>query len=146
MIDCFDTSVVVASLVASHPHHGASLGALSMAEVRGAKPRICSHVLTETFAALTRLPLRPQISAAAAEVMLTHEVVARFKVEPVLPGDELAAVRMVVAIGRAGSIVHDALHVAVARRVGASRLWTFNFAHFEPFWDGEHVRVPTEPK
>lgn len=142
MSDYFDTSVVVASLVASHPHHSLALSAVTLAEGRSAKPCICSLGLAETFAALTRLPLRPPMSASVAEVLITHELATRFRIEPVATSDELAAIRMVVAAGRAGSIVHDALHVAVARRIGVARLWTFNVAHFEPFWDSQHVRAP----
>ncbi|MBT9560245.1 MAG: PIN domain-containing protein [Myxococcales bacterium] len=142
MIESFDTSVLVAAAVVAHPFHAAAVATVSDVERRGGRATVCSHALAECFATLTRLPVRPAITSLQAERFVLGELVHRFAVEPIRVDDQLSAIRLVIAGGLTGSAVHDGLHVAVAQRLGAARLWTFNPRHFLPLWDPEHIVIP----
>ncbi len=142
MIWGIDTSVLVAALVAPHPRHRDCRTLLERCERGEASGTICAHALAETFSVLTRLPLRPAIRPADAELLVSREVAARLQVVAVDGTAQLEAIRAVTAAGRSGGAVHDALHVVCLRRAGAGRIWTLNRADFIPFWDEAHVAEP----
>jgi predicted nucleic acid-binding protein len=138
----FDTSVLVAALVAPHPRHRDCRALLERSERGEATGTICAHALAETFSVLTRLPLRPVIRPADAELLVGREVAARLQVVPVDSAAQLEAIRAVTAAGRSGGAVHDALHVVCLRRAGVERIWTLNRSDFLPFWDEAHITEP----
>ena len=55
----FDTSVLIAGSVSSHPHHERALWWL--ADDREFERCASWHALAETWSVLTRLPLRPPV-------------------------------------------------------------------------------------
>ncbi len=143
MIWGFDTSVLVAALVVPHPRHRACRALLERCERDGITGTICAHALAETFSVLTRLPLRPAIRAADAELLVGRELAARLQVVAVDEACQLEAIRAVAAAaGRSGGAVHDALHVVCLRRAGAACIWTLNRKDFIPFWDEPHITEP----
>lgn len=142
MIWGFDTSVLVAALVAPHPRHRDCRALLERSEHGEASGTICALALAETFSVLTRLPLRPAIRPADAELLVGREVAARLQVVAVDSAAQLEAIRAVTAAGRSGGAVHDALHVVCLRRAGVERIWTLNRGDFIPFWDEAHVNEP----
>jgi predicted nucleic acid-binding protein len=58
----FDTTVLGAASVQSHPHYAQARPALLRVAVGQDKGFMGQHSITEVFAALTRLPVRPRIS------------------------------------------------------------------------------------
>lgn len=142
MIWGFDTSVLVAALVEPHPRHRDCRTLLDRVAAGEATGTICAHALAETFSVLCRLPLRPVIRPADAELLVGRELAAHLRVVPVDADAQLEAIRAVTAANRSGGAVHDALHVACLRRAGAGRLWTLNRKDFVVFWDAEHVVEP----
>lgn len=56
----FDTSVIVAGVVESHPMHARCLTWLQRAKSRAIECIVVSHSLAETYAVLTTLPVKPQ--------------------------------------------------------------------------------------
>lgn len=142
MIWGFDTSVLVAALVVTHPRHRDCRSLLDRAERGEADGVICAHALAESFSVLTRLPLRPQIRPGDAELLVSRELAAHLRVVPVDGESQLAAIRAVTTAGRSGGAVHDALHVVCLRRAGAERIWTLNRGDFTAFWDDAHVVEP----
>lgn len=142
MIWGFDTSVLVAALVAPHPRHRDCRSLLERSGRGEAAGAICAHALAETFSVLTRLPLRPAIRPADAELLVGRELAARLQVVAVDAQAELEAIQAVTTAGRGGGAVHDALHVVCLRRAGAARLWTLNRADFVPFWDEASIGEP----
>lgn len=144
MIWGFDTSVLVAALVEPHPRHRDCRALLDRISRSAAADTgvICAHALAETFSVLCRLPLRPVIRPADAELLVGRELAAHLRVVPVEVDLQLEAIRAVVAAQRGGGAVHDALHVACLRRAGVERIWTLNRKDFQPFWDAAHVVEP----
>ena len=75
----FDTSILIAGFVASHPHHQAALPWLQKAKTKEIEGIIATHTLAETYAVLTRLPIRPLIPPLLAQ-RLIQENLNNFKV------------------------------------------------------------------
>src|SRR5436309_10577616 len=62
----FDTSVLVASAVKSHEHHGRALHAAERVANKKDQGIIGVHTLVELYAVLTRLPISPAIQPGEA--------------------------------------------------------------------------------
>jgi predicted nucleic acid-binding protein len=55
----FDTSVLIAALVVSHPQHAACFPRLKAAQSKQIQGFISTHTLAEAYSVLTRLPFSP---------------------------------------------------------------------------------------
>ena len=61
----FDTSVLVASLVAKHPHHQRAMAVIERVLKGSDSAVVAAHALVETYSVLTRLPVTPRIGASS---------------------------------------------------------------------------------
>ena len=128
----FDTSVLVAAMVAAHPQHAPAAAAL--ARVVGAgkdKGSVCGHSLAELHAVLTRLPLSPAIHPAEAHRLIGENVLAHFRLVPLVAEDYRESLRALAGAGWAGALIYDALLLRAAERSGAEQVFTFNVGHFQ---------------
>jgi predicted nucleic acid-binding protein len=137
-----DASVMVAALVAAHPQHEACARMLRHAQEARYAVVLAANGLAEVYQALCTLPLQPPISASAAAVLVRDGVEGRCRISGI-HGDTLHdAIAAVVAAGRGGAAVHDALHVLSAQRARAECIWTLHVEDLLPYWDAEHVKHP----
>ena len=72
----FDTSIIIAALVESHPMHARASPWLKQAKTKAFEPVAASHTLAELYAVLSTLPIKPRISPAVAW-RLIHENISR---------------------------------------------------------------------
>lgn len=63
----FDTSVLVAAMLAEHPRHPESLPWLQRVQVKEIAGFVSTHTLAELYAVLTRLPRTPRINPGLAQ-------------------------------------------------------------------------------
>lgn len=89
------------------------------------------HSVAETYAALTRLPVRPRIHPAEAARMIADNIVPNFQMVPIARKDYLEALQTVADGGWSGAKIYDALIVGCAARSGAERIYTFNLTDFQ---------------
>jgi predicted nucleic acid-binding protein len=137
-----DTSVWVGALLTCHPDHGACSRALADAAAQQVRLVASAHTLAEVFSVLSRLPLRPAMRPADAQILVTQGLMPKATIIDITHADELAAIALAVAAGRRSGAVHDALHVVVARRAGAGLMLTLNRKDFVDLWDADHIQVP----
>lgn len=90
-----------------------------------------SHSIAETYAALTRMPVRPRIDPTAAVRIITDNIVPNFQMVPIARKDYLEALKAVGDGGWSGARIYDALIVGCAARSGAERIYTFNLSDFQ---------------
>jgi predicted nucleic acid-binding protein len=130
----FDTSVLVAVAVANHQHHQPSVAAFSMADRE--KGCCAAHTLAELFATLTRMPGKQRI--ASDQVLLFLDEVEK-RLEPVyLTAREYRlAIDQAARHGVFGGTIYDALLGHCALKAGASRILTWDVAHFQ--WLGTEI-------
>lgn len=89
------------------------------------------HSIAETYAALTRLPVRPRIHPAEAARIIANNIVPNFRMVPIARKDYLEALKTVADGGWSGAKIYDALILGCAARSSAERIYTFNLADFQ---------------
>jgi predicted nucleic acid-binding protein len=142
----FDTSVIVAGLVASHPHHARAFVWLSAAQQRTIIPHICSHALAEAWATLTAAPLAPRIAGAQASALLDRAT-ARWLIVDGSRALAMRAMERCVERGVASGAIYDAIHVVAAEEARVSALLTFDVRGFERLASspGPKILAPPDP-
>ena len=119
-----DSSVLVAALVEDQPQHEACLRLL------GRKSVAWTHALSETFATLTGGRLGLRLGPDVAAELIESSLVPRLKMVELTRNDILKALRHANAAGVRGGAFYDYLHLAAARKSGATVLYTLNLRHF----------------
>jgi predicted nucleic acid-binding protein len=125
-----DTSVLVAGLVRSHPHHEAADAWLRGVHRGHHQGFIAAHSLAETYAVLTRLPVRPRIASEEAWQLIQADLLTGFEHVTLDAGAYVEVLRLLSEHGIVGGAVYDALILRCASAVGAECLLTFNTADF----------------
>ena len=142
----FDTSVLVAALVASHPMHARAMAWVSAAVRREIVGECSWHAVAETWSVLTRLPTSPPISGAMADIALGR---LTERVVPVALEAEVyrAAIRRCAERGLRSGALFDALHLLCAEAAGAEVFLTFNPSDFIRLSrdGGPEITVPPDP-
>ena len=123
-----DTSVIIAALDGGDPDHAACRKLLL-----SAKFSIHGHAMSETFATLTGGRLAFRLSAADAATILRQQVAPRLSITTLDEADLLKAYEESTRRGIRGGAIYDYLHLAAARKAGASRLYTLNTMDFVSF-------------
>jgi len=117
----------VATFWGDHPDHEKSLKSFALAsKSTGA----CgAHSLAEVYAVLTRLPIRPAISATDALVFI-KEIENRLTVVTLDEKAYLDTIKHAVGINLIGGQIYDALLLKAAEQVKAKSILTWNTGHF----------------
>ncbi|MEO7328042.1 MAG: type II toxin-antitoxin system VapC family toxin [Minicystis sp.] len=125
----FDTSVLVAAVLATHRDHARAvvwLTAVSEGRVDGV---VSVHGLGELWSVLTKLPVVPPISPTTARQVI-EDVLAQFEAVPVTVQICAEALDRCTSKGLRSGAIFDALHLATAESIGATALLTFNERDF----------------
>jgi predicted nucleic acid-binding protein len=125
----FDTSVLVAAFVESHPAHKVSLKRLNKVRAGADTFIIGGHTLAELYAVLTRLPVRPSIGSALAR-RLIEENTRDAEVSVLSAKDYLRVLAHMDENGLRGGVVYDALLFRAACKAKADFLITLNEKDF----------------
>lgn len=89
----FDTSVLVAAMVESHPMHGRAFPWLKRAKAREFDFLVASHTLAELYAVLTTLPVKPRISPGTAWRLVHENVEGAARVVSLSAADYRATIK-----------------------------------------------------
>lgn len=130
----FDTSVLVAGMVETHPKHGRTVRWLTEAKHGVFEFLVAAHSLAELYAVLTTLPLKPRISPGAAWRLIDENVVKSARIISLSVADYRMAVKRSAEIGIVGGATYDALIARAAEKSGAGRLLTLNPDDFKRVW------------
>lgn len=130
----FDSSVLIAALLQTHPQHAASLALVGRA-VRGeCKGLIANHTALETYSVLTRLPLSPRLQPALARRMIFENFERRLTWVALNAADYRKILQEAGDLGIAGGAVYDLIPCWVAKKSRADRLYTWNTRDFLRLW------------
>jgi predicted nucleic acid-binding protein len=142
----FDTSVLVAAIVESHPMHLQALPWLQQAKAEEAADNffIASHTLAELYAVSTTLPVKPKIAPLTAWRLIHDNIETSAKIISLTASDYKDIVREMSELGMTGGNIYDALIAKAAKKAKVERLLTFNYDDFIRVWpDGESlIHVP----
>ena len=135
----FDTSVIIAALVESHPEHGRAFPWLKQAKEKQFELIVASHTLAELYAVLSILPLKPRISSSVAWRLIKENIESTSKVISLTPAEYSSTIKSMSEIGLIGGTIYDSLIAKVAQKAKVERLLTLNIDHFKRVWqDGEN--------
>ena len=140
----FDTSVLVAACVESHPAHKRSFDWLSRAKSGKFAMVVTTHTLAELYAVLTRLPMRPRIDPAVARRIIRENVESIAQVKSISTRRYQAVLSDLADRNLSGGIVYDALAASLAVHEDVDTLLTLNRKDFLRVWPSKKsiIRVP----
>jgi predicted nucleic acid-binding protein len=138
----FDTSVLVAGIVAAHPDHERALAWLQRARAASLEYFVAAHSLAELYAVLSSLPTSPRIAPGVAALLIEENVRKPARIVGLGATDYAAVVDTVAGLGLAGGVVYDALIARAAQKAKVDRLLTLNAGDFLRVWpEGREVVV-----
>lgn len=123
-----DSSILVAALADTEPHHEECLELL-----RRGDGHVLAHALAETFTTLTggrqQHRVRPSIAAEAIEITIVRHV----HLVSLSASEVLTAIKTAESRGVRGGAIYDYLHLVAARKARATKLYTLNVSDFQHF-------------
>jgi predicted nucleic acid-binding protein len=128
MICAVDSSVLVAALRTSEPHHARCAAVL---DEGGLLAHV--HTLAETFSALTGGRILPRVSPSQAAQLIGSGIIPFISTSGLSAREYLAAMGEAEARGVRGGAIHDFLHLFAAKRRKAARLYTLDVLDFKSF-------------
>lgn len=140
----FDTSVLVAAFVESHPAHKVALKRLNKVRAGTDTFIVGGHTLAELYAVLTRLPVRPSIGSALAR-RLVEENTQDAEISVLSAKDYLKVLARMDEKGLRGGVVYDALLFHAACKAKADLLITLNEKDFKRIQEKENRPVIESP-
>jgi predicted nucleic acid-binding protein len=123
-----DTSCVIPLLCDWHEFHAPTAAAVGAVPLKNVV--ICTHVLLECFAVLTRLPAPYRIPPRQAKRLLAANFSERVDVCGVLEGDLWTALDRAAERQAGGGKIYDTVIAQATARAGASVLLTWNVKDF----------------
>ena len=137
----FDTSVLVATVLAQHPHHAASFAAYRRADKRSSA--CAAHSLAELYATLTRLPGKQRLGADQA-ILFLDDVRQRFRIIHLTEQDYYATLSAAASKFIMGGTIYDALLAQCALKANCEIIFTWNTGDFSRLGPdiAKRVRIP----
>ena len=141
VVALFDTTVLVAGVLALHPHHAASARLLAAAAAAPGSCRCTTHAIAESYRVLVSLPLVPRCTPDQALALIRESLIPRLSPVALTAKDYDRALEVVSGSGLSGGAIYDALHLVAAARLGATGLVTANLKHFTRLAESAHLRI-----
>ncbi len=123
----FDTSVLVAVVVAEHPEHATSI--VTYAQSKKKDSACAAHSLAEVYATVTRLPGKSRMSCEQA-LLFIQEVRNFLTVVTLDEEDYISTLTKASTNNTAGGIIYDYLIARCALKAQADVLYTWNVGDF----------------
>jgi predicted nucleic acid-binding protein len=123
----FDTSVLVATVLAQHPHHVASLAMYRRSEQRTSA--CAAHSLAELYATLTRLPGKQRMGTDQVLLFL-DDVRERLAIIHLTEEDYYSTISSAAGEGVLGGTIYDALLARCALKSNCEIIYTWNIGDF----------------
>lgn len=123
----FDTNVLVAASLASHPHHQACNERLGkLAPQKGA---CAAHSMAEAYSTFTGTPAPYRLSPFDA-LQILERASQTYTLVTLTPAEVLQTLNHLAQSRLTGGIVYDALLLACARKIGAETIYTIDYKDF----------------
>ena len=137
----FDTSVIIAALVESHPLHNRAFPWLKQAKEKKIEIIVACHTIAELYAVLSTLPTKPRISPLTARKLITENIEKISKIVSLTPEEYKTVIKQISELGLVGGITYDALIAKVAKKAKVDKLLTLNIEHFNRVWPDGQERI-----
>jgi len=122
----FDTSVLIAAFVESHPKHKNALSYLRRARNREFKLFVSAHTILEVYSVLTSAPFKPKITAGIAKKLIETNIISIAKIIYLTDKDYFRIIKKMSNSNLTGGIVYDAIIVECALNSKVDQILTLN--------------------
>jgi predicted nucleic acid-binding protein len=126
----FDTSVLIAAVLESHPKHSDCFTWLKKVKNGQINAAISSHTLMEIYAVLTALPVIPKISPGLSLRIIRQNIINNFKIITYSYKDYESVLIKLSSQGVTGGSSYDGLIFYAFKKSGADWLLTLNRKDF----------------
>ena len=126
----FDTSVLIAAFVESHPKHNAALKFLTRAKEKEFELFVSAHSILEVYSVLTSAPFKPKITTLTAKKLIENNIKAIAKIIYLSDNDYFNIVEKMSDSDFKGGIVYDAIMVECALNSNVDEILTLNSKDF----------------
>jgi predicted nucleic acid-binding protein len=141
MLMTYDTSVLIAAFVDSHPHHQLALPWMQRVKTKEVVLGVSAHALAECYAILTTLPLIPKISPAIALNIIEQNIKPSCEIISLTSKDYFELLNDIAIKNLFGGITYDAITFKSAKKSKAKNLLTFNVKDFIRFCPDEPTYI-----
>ncbi len=140
----FDSSVLIAAFLNSHPKHADSLPWLQKVKRKELEGVISVHSLLEVYSVLTSLPLSPKINSPLAFNLIKENILNDFELITYSTKDYIKLLENLSSGNILGGSSYDGLILAAAEKSKADKILTLNvndFIRVSP----QFVRIVQDP-
>ena len=95
----FDTSLIIAGLVESHPMHKRAFPWLKRAKANEFELIVASHTLAELYAVLSTLPIKPRITPLIVRKLIIENIEPNSKFISLTPGEYKSVIKQISELG-----------------------------------------------
>lgn len=130
----FDTSVLVAGMMQSHPHYAAAWPWLDAAMQGRVEAFVSCHSLAEFYRVLTSIRSVPPLTSVHVCQLIDDELLQWCQPVALSADDYTSCLQRLAQKHERGGIIFDALIIEAALKVGVDHVVTLNARHFERLW------------
>ncbi len=139
----FDSSVLVAAFVESHPKHKYALSFLMKAKNKEFQLFVSSHTILEIYSVLTSAPFKPKITPIIAKQLIENNIKNIAKTIYLTDEDSFTIVDKMCNSNFSGGIIYDAIVIECALKAKADEILTLNSKDFLRLTDKTSIKVST---
>ena len=137
----FDSSVLIASFVESHPKHKSALSFLMKAKNKEFQSFVSSHSILEVYSVLTSAPFNPKITPNIAKQLIENNIRNIAKTIYLTGEDYFKIVEKVSKSNFSGGIIYDAIVVECALNAKVDEIITLNTKDFLRLTNEKSIKV-----
>lgn len=137
----FDSSVLIAAFVESHPKHKSALPFLIKAKNREFEFIVSAHTILEIYSVLTSAPLKPKISPIIAKKLIENNIKSIAKIVSLSDKDYLNIIQKMCDSDLKGGIVYDAIIVECGLKSKVDEILTLNPKDFSRLTEDNPLRI-----
>lgn len=139
----FDSSVLIAAFVESHPKHKSAVSYLIKAKNKEFELIVSSHSILEIYSVLTSAPFKPKITPAIAKQLIENNIKDLAKIVFLTDVDYLKILVKISTSNLTGGIVYDAIIVECAMNSNVDEILTLNPKDFMRLTQNTSIKVTT---
>ena len=139
----FDSSVLIAAFVESHPKHKSALSYLVKAKDKEFHLFVSSHTIFEIYSVLTSAPFKPRITPIIAKQLIENNINNIAKIIYLTDEDCFKIINKMSNSNFSGGIIYDAIIVECAVKAKADGILTLNSKDFLRLTEGISIKVST---
>lgn len=137
----FDSSVLIAAFVESHPKHKSALSFLMKAKNKEFEFLVSAHTMLEVYSVLTSAPFRPKITTVIAKRLIENNIKTFARIIYLSDKDYFNIIDKMCDSDFKGGIVYDAIIVECALNSKVDEILTLNPKDFSRLTNVTSIRI-----